>query len=167
MKQQTEKIFENQKVWSALKKTKYTLNGIFFSLLAAITVEGSIIGILIDDGYQMNTLEMVLAVACGVVLIAGAFLSKMCMDWLDQCAGYYCCKKCGHIHAPTEKDLSDSLQFFRYRLLKCPDCKEGLWQRKVPFKATKNIRVEMGEAKHRKQMTAVRKPLWGNNRAIH
>ncbi len=50
---------------------------------------------------------------------------------IEQVAGYYECKKCGHKHVPTYWATNLAPHFGRTRYMKCPKCAEKSWQKKV------------------------------------
>ena len=53
---------------------------------------------------------------------------------IEQVAGYYECKECGHKYVPTFKAVSFSQHIGRTRYMKCPNCGKKSWQRKVVSK---------------------------------
>ena len=50
---------------------------------------------------------------------------------IEQVAGYYECKCCGHRYVPTAKAMWSSMHMGRTRYMKCPKCGEKSWQKKV------------------------------------
>ena len=50
---------------------------------------------------------------------------------IEQVAGYYECKKCGHRYVPTLKTVTLAMHMGRTRYMKCPECHEKSWQKKV------------------------------------
>ena len=50
---------------------------------------------------------------------------------IEQVAGYYECKNCGHKYVPTYKAVNLSMHMGRTRYMKCPECKTKTWQKKV------------------------------------
>ena len=50
---------------------------------------------------------------------------------IEQVAGYYECKNCGHKYVPTYKAVNLSMHMGRTRYMKCPECKTRSWQKKV------------------------------------
>ena len=49
---------------------------------------------------------------------------------IEQVAGYYECKECGHRYVPTYKSVSLSMHVGRTRHMKCPHCGKSSWQKK-------------------------------------
>lgn len=50
---------------------------------------------------------------------------------IEQIAGYYECKECGHKYVPTYKAVNLSMHIGRTRKMKCPQCGKVTWQKKV------------------------------------
>ena len=59
-------------------------------------------------------------------LAAGFYAIK-----IEQTAGYYKCKKCGHRHVPTYNNVLWAPHVNRTRYMRCPKCNEKSWQKKV------------------------------------
>ena len=59
-------------------------------------------------------------------IIGFAFAMK-----IEQVAGYYECKNCGHKYVPNFKTISFSMHMGRTRYMKCPECGKKTWQKKV------------------------------------
>lgn len=62
----------------------------------------------------------------GVFFIALLFLVR-----IEQKAGYYECKCCGHKYVPTYKQALFSMHINRTKYLKCPKCGKKSWSKKV------------------------------------
>ena len=50
---------------------------------------------------------------------------------IEQTAGYYECEKCHHKYIPTFKSVLCAMHVNRTRKMKCPNCGEKSWQRKI------------------------------------
>lgn len=50
---------------------------------------------------------------------------------IEQVAGYYECKACGHKYVPTFTSVLWAMHMGRTRYLKCPECHKKTWQKKV------------------------------------
>ena len=50
---------------------------------------------------------------------------------IEQIAGYYECKECGHKYVPTYKAVNLARHIGRTRHMKCPNCGKKTWQKKV------------------------------------
>ncbi len=59
-------------------------------------------------------------------IIGFAFTMK-----IEQVAGYYECKECGHKYVPTFKAVNLSPHMGRTRYMRCPECNKKSWQKKV------------------------------------
>lgn len=73
-------------------------------------------------------LAFILPVGIGFVqfIICMAFALR-----IEQVAGYYECRKCGHIYIPTYKSVNLAMHMGRTRYMKCPKCGKKSWQKKV------------------------------------
>ena len=59
-------------------------------------------------------------------VIAAPFMVK-----IEQIAGYYQCKKCGHKYIPAYKSVLFAMHTGRTRYMRCPQCGKRSWQKKV------------------------------------
>ena len=50
---------------------------------------------------------------------------------IEQTAGYYECRKCGHRYIPTFNSVVWAMHIGRTRYMKCPECNKMSWQKKV------------------------------------
>ena len=67
-------------------------------------------------------------IAIGMVIgLFGFFVALR----IEQVAGYYECKNCGHRYVPTFKAVSFAMHMGRTRYLKCPECGKRTWNKKV------------------------------------
>lgn len=74
--------------------------------------------------------EWVLYVLLGV----GMFQFLVCALFalrIEQVAGYYECRKCGHRYEPTYLGVTAAMHVNRTRFMKCPACGKWSWQKKV------------------------------------
>ena len=53
---------------------------------------------------------------------------------IEQTAGYYECRKCGHRYVPGYRAVTAAMHMGRTRYMKCPACGERSWQKKVVSK---------------------------------
>ncbi len=60
------------------------------------------------------------------LLIAIPFAIK-----IEQKAGYYECRRCGHIYVPEYNRVFLAMHINRTRYMRCPNCGEKSWQKKV------------------------------------
>lgn len=77
---------------------------------------------------ELEEWQRILIVIAGLVplIIAFPFMLK-----IEQVAGYYECKECGHRYVPTLKQINLSMHMGRTRYMKCPNCGKKSWQKKV------------------------------------
>ncbi len=60
------------------------------------------------------------------LLIATPFMLK-----IEQVAGYYECRNCGHRYIPSYKAVNMAPHYGRTRKMRCPECGKKSWQKKV------------------------------------
>ena len=72
-------------------------------------------------------IKITLIVLGFVLFIVGC----MCALRIEQVAGYYQCKKCGHKYVPTFKAANLAAHLGRTRYMRCPNCHKKSWQKKV------------------------------------
>ena len=68
-----------------------------------------------------------------IIIISTVMLFAVCLILvqIEQVAGYYECKKCGHKYVPEYKQVLFAMHIGRTRYMKCPKCKSKNWQKKV------------------------------------
>ena len=74
-----------------------------------------------------NGLRITLIVLGFVLFLAGCFYALQ----IEQVAGYYICKECGHRYVPTYKAVAMAPHMGRTRYMHCPQCEKKSWQKKV------------------------------------
>ena len=74
-----------------------------------------------------NWLRVSLIVLGFVIFLAGCFYALR----IEQVAGYYECKACGHRYVPTYKAVNLAPHMGRTRYMCCPECGKKSWQKKV------------------------------------
>ena len=77
---------------------------------------------------QMEEWQRIVLILIGLMplLIATPFMLK-----IEQTAGYYQCAKCGHKYVPSYKSVFMAMHSGRTRYMKCPECHQRSWQKKV------------------------------------
>lgn len=104
---------------------------------------------------RLLTLEWVLAVLSLIILFVPILIAALLPmeDWqrtvlvcsgfipafvglffavkIEQVAGYYECKECGHRYVPTYKAVNFAPHMGRTRYMRCPECGKKSWQKKV------------------------------------
>ena len=105
------------------------LNLEWFIIIISVLV--LIVPILIAGFVEMPDWQRVLIMVSGIIPCAFGFAYSM---KIEQHAGYYECKCCGHRYVPTAKAMWSSMHMGRTRYMKCPECHEKSWQKKVVSK---------------------------------
>lgn len=79
--------------------------------------------------YELNYLVVPFIAICFgiIILIIGI---TICL-YIEQKAGFYHCKKCNHKYVPKFKSVLFAPHINRTRYMKCPNCKQKSWQKKV------------------------------------
>lgn len=98
---------------------------IFIGVLCIIIL---LVSTAIASFVQLEEWLRVLLIFAGLVpfLVALPFSIK-----IEQVAGYYECKKCGHRYVPEFKSVFWAAHMGRTRHMRCPKCGEKSWQKKV------------------------------------
>lgn len=98
---------------------------VFVGMMALIVLFALIF---ISAFVEMENWLRVVLIAIGFVLFfAGCFYALR----IEQVAGYYECKECGHRYVPTYKAVNLAPHMGRTRYMRCPQCGEKSWQKKV------------------------------------
>lgn len=69
---------------------------------------------------------LLIMIAVVPFLVTVPFLLK-----IEQTAGYYECAKCGHRYVPTYNSVLWAMHMGRTRYMRCPECDQKSWQKKV------------------------------------
>ena len=101
--------------------------GVFSVLILLVPI---ILGATLD----LKDYQRVLFVISGVI---PAFVGFYFAIRIEQTAGYYECKKCGHRYVPSFKAVFFSPHMGRTRKMRCPNCGQKSWQKKVVSKNKK------------------------------
>lgn len=70
--------------------------------------------------------ELIAGLSVIPILVAAPFMIR-----IEQVAGYYKCKNCGHRHVPNYKSVFMAMHMGRTRYMKCSACGKRSWQKKV------------------------------------
>ena len=98
---------------------------VFVGMMALIVLFALIF---ISAFVEMKDWLRVVLIAIGFVLFfAGCFYALR----IEQVAGYYECKECGHRYVPTYKAVNLAPHMGRTRYMRCPQCGKKSWQKKV------------------------------------
>ncbi len=95
--------------------------GVLFSVVMFVLV-------MVAGLVQMADWLRVLLILIGFIpfVVAVPFMIK-----IEQTAGYYKCAKCGHRYVPTYSSVLWAMHINRTRYMKCPECHQKSWQKKV------------------------------------
>ena len=74
-----------------------------------------------------NWLRVSLILLGFALFLAGCFYAVR----IEQVAGYYACKECGHRYVPTYKAVNLAPHMGRTRFMRCPECGKKSWQKKA------------------------------------
>ena len=77
---------------------------------------------------QTGVLVPALLIGIGIAQFLVAMLFAL---RIEQVAGYYECRKCGHRYVPTYGSVNLAMHLGRTRYMKCPKCQKRSWQKKV------------------------------------
>ena len=118
-----EMVKEKEKNDKLLLRCEILMGVVCISIMLALTAVASLVA--------MKESLRILLILIGLVplLIATPFMLK-----IEQIAGYYECKECGHCYVPTYKAVNIAMHFGRTRYMKCPECHKRSWQKKVVSK---------------------------------
>ena len=87
-----------------------------------------IVPIIIAATIEMEEWQRAIICLTGIIpAFFGFFLALR----IEQVAGYYKCKHCGHTHVPTYNKMLWAQHVGRTRYMKCPKCGRKSWQKKV------------------------------------
>ena len=123
-KEMEKKIVELVKQKEESDKRLLTLEwviGIFSIIMLIIPV--MLAGLLTIPEWQRVVLIFVGLIPC---IIGICFAIR-----IEQVAGYYQCKHCGHKYVPTYKAVTMAMHMGRTRYMRCPECHKKSWQKKV------------------------------------
>lgn len=94
-------------------------SGVIISLVLVVC------GLLIAaDNYVVG---IILCYLGGLIVLVNSIFATV----LEHASGYYECKNCGHRHSPPTKAVLFSIHSGSDRILRCPNCSEKCWHKKV------------------------------------
>ena len=100
-------------------------------VLGSITTFSFLI-ILLTSLYGIFELNVYVLPIIMIIVGFAIFLTgvSFCL-YIEQKAGYYVCKKCNHKYVPTFKQVFFAMHAGRTRYIKCPNCNQKSWNKKV------------------------------------
>ena len=117
---------EKEEADKRLLRLEWVVCAVCIAVMLGITAVASYV--------QMEEWLRVVLIFAGLVpfLVLLPFMIK-----IEQTAGYYECSKCGHRYVPTFSSVLWSAHMGRTRKMRCPECHEKSWQKKVISKENK------------------------------
>ncbi|MBQ9375862.1 MAG: helix-turn-helix domain-containing protein [Ruminococcus sp.] len=79
---------------------------------------------------KMDYAKWIVLLLFGIGMVQFAVCMLLALR-IEQVAGYYQCKECGHKYVPTYKNVNLAMHVGRTRYMKCPECNKWSWQKKV------------------------------------
>ena len=115
-----EMVKQKEQADKRLLNTEIVMGVICITIMLVLTAVASLV--------NMEEWLRITLILIGLVplLIATPFMLK-----IEQTAGYYECKECGHRYVPTFRAVFLAQHMGRTRKLKCPECGKKSWQKKV------------------------------------
>lgn len=96
-------------------------------IVGSISVITFLILIFISSlGVFQNTISILIGVLAVIILSLGLYAAIK----IEQIAGYYECRKCGHKYVPTYSSVLWAMHFGRTRYMQCPKCGNRSWNKK-------------------------------------
>lgn len=119
-----EKLVELQKVKEESDKRLLTMEIVIGALSICILLSLTLIASFLK---MEDWLRVILIVFGFIMAFIGIFFALK----IEQVAGFYVCKKCGHKYIPTYNQVLWAPHFNRTRYMKCPHCQKKSWSKKV------------------------------------
>ena len=104
---------------------KLLVSEVFIGITATVVLFASI---LVAAFVPMDSRSRVALISLGFVLFRAVCFYAV---RIEQVAGYYVCKECGHRYVPTYKAVNLAPHMGRTRYMKCPACGKKSWQKKA------------------------------------
>ncbi len=77
--------------------------------------------------FEMEWINVIIVVAGFLIALIGFVVSLR----IEQIAGYYECKECGHRYVPSFWAVNIAPHMGRTKKMRCPNCGKKTWQKKV------------------------------------
>lgn len=115
-----EMVKEREKNDKLLLRCEILMGVVCISIMLALTAVASLVTM------EENLRILLIVIGLIPLLIATPFMLK-----IEQIAGYYECKKCGHKYVPKYGSVFYAMHVNRTRYMKCPECNKRSWHKKV------------------------------------
>ena len=122
------KELENKLLEVVKEKEKADKNLLSLEIVVGVMCAAILLGLTAFASFlQLEEWLRVVLILIGLVpfLVCLPFLIK-----IEQTAGYYECKECGHRYIPTFKSVFWAAHMGRTRKMRCPNCHKKTWQKK-------------------------------------
>ena len=122
------KELENKLLEVVKEKEKADKNLLSLEIVVGVMCAAILLGLTAFASFlQLEEWLRVVLILIGLVpfLVCLPFLIK-----IEQTAGYYECKECGHKYIPTFKSVFWAAHMGRTRKMRCPNCHKKTWQKK-------------------------------------
>ena len=97
-------------------------------VIGSLSVFVIVIPVLLSAFLNIEDWQRIIVALTGVIPgFVGFFFALK----IEQMAGYYECKECGHKYVPTFKAVNLAPHMGRTRYMKCPHCGKKSWQKKI------------------------------------
>ena len=129
MMDQYNKEMENKLLEMIRQKEEADKRLLAVEVLIGVTATVILLALVLTAAYipMENGLRIALCALGFVLFLAGCFYALR----IEQVAGYYACKECGHRYVPTYKAVNLAPHLARTRYMCCPNCGKKSWQKKV------------------------------------
>ena len=123
------KELENNLIEMVKQKEKADKRLLVAEVVIGVTATAVLFALVLVAAFvQMAVALRIFLIVLGFVLFfVGCFYALR----IEQTAGYYQCKACGHVYVPTYKAVSLAPHMGRTRHMRCPNCGKKTWQKKV------------------------------------
>lgn len=115
-----EMVKQKEQAHRQLLRLEIVVGVLALTILLGLTAIASLV--------QMEDWLRILLLVIGMIplLVATPFMLR-----IEQTAGYYACGKCGHRYVPAYKSVFMAMHMGRTRYMRCPQCGQYSWQKKV------------------------------------
>ena len=117
-------LIEMVKQKEAADKRLLFLEYFIGGILVAVLLGATAIAAFVEMEEWLRAVIIILGLV--PILAAAPFMLK-----IEQTAGYYECRHCGHRYVPKYKTVFMAMHSGRTRYMRCPECKKLSWQKKV------------------------------------
>ena len=117
--------------FNRIRKQKEETDKTLLKLEIMIAILGGLFLFLFLMMVSLVEMEFWLKIILIITGCAFAFVCFLIALKLEQIAGFYECTKCKHRYVPTYKQMNFAMHMGRTRYMRCPNCNEKSWNKKV------------------------------------